>query len=224
MREPRTPRRLKSDTRARRKSGRGRKEKLLSTALELFSRRDFASVTIKDIGKATGINSALIYYYFRDKTDLLRASLDHAVNQTLENYALLKEHHTNPADLLVDWFENNLELAKPIRQVVKIMLDYSTSDVNRPVIDAIIERFYAEEERILSSVIEAGIEAGVFKPVDAKHAAQIASTYLDGIMVRSIIQKNFSIRGAIDDLRRLLWERLGYRQTASRPTRRATRR
>ena len=188
-----------------------RATELMAAALELFSAHDFSDVTIKDIGSSIGVNTALIYYYFDDKADLFRASLEYAVDQALDNYRRLKERHSDPVDLISDWFDNHIELAKPIRQLVKIMLDYSTSQTQRGVVDAVIRQFYDEECSILSSAIERGIELGVFRPVDPMRAANIASTYLDGIMVRSLIHKTLNIPAAMKDLKMLFWEHLGHR-------------
>jgi AcrR family transcriptional regulator len=217
---PRT--KLSAKATARRSLGGGRKQRrveelpdrareLLAAALELFSEHDFSAVTIKDIGNAIGVNTALIYYYFDDKADLFRASLEYAVDQALANYRRLKQRHSDPVDLISDWFDNHIELAKPIRQLVKIMLDYSTSRTQRSVVDAVIRQFYDEECSILSSAIAQGIRLGVFRQVDPERAAHIASTYLDGIMVRSLIHKNLDIPAAMRDLKTLFWEHLGHR-------------
>ncbi len=57
---------------------------LTATALDLFAERDFASVTIKDIANACGVNTALIYYYFTNKEDLFRATIENAITEALE--------------------------------------------------------------------------------------------------------------------------------------------
>jgi AcrR family transcriptional regulator len=54
-----------------------RRLQILQGALEVFSTRGFAETSIKDIAVAAGINSAaLIYHYFRNKEDLLRAVIE----------------------------------------------------------------------------------------------------------------------------------------------------
>lgn len=188
-----------------------RATELMAAALELFSKRDFAAVTIKEIANSIGVNTALIYYYFDSKADLFRASLEYAVEEALANYRHLRERHSDPVDLIADWFDTNVQLAKSIRQLVKIMLDYSTSRTQKGVVDAIIKQFYDEECGILSSTIRQGIKSGVFRPIDPDRAAHIASTYLDGIMVRSLIHRDLDISAAMKDLKRLFWEHLGHR-------------
>jgi AcrR family transcriptional regulator len=183
---------------------------LMMAALGLFARRDFSAVTIKDIAKVAGVNTALIYYYFDNKEDLFRATLDYAVERALENYRRLGERHSDPVDLINDWFDNHAELSEPIRELVKIMLDYRTARTQLRVIDDIIKLFYDEECRIISESVRRGIAMGVFRRVDPEAAANIASTHLDGIMVRSMIHRELDVVAAIAQLKTLFFEHLGY--------------
>ncbi len=193
-----------------------RAEELTTAALDLFAERDFASVTIKDIANATGVNTALIYYYFKSKEDLFRATIESAVTRALENYKDLREKHDDPLDLINDWFDNNLQLSEPIRKLVKIMLDYSGSRIAAPSIDEAIKAFYDEECSILSDSIRRGIDSGVFQPVHPDRLALFVSTHLDGIMVAAMIRDSFDLDAAMQDLRRLLWRHLGVAHPSER--------
>ncbi|HEU5168901.1 MAG TPA: TetR/AcrR family transcriptional regulator [Gemmatimonadales bacterium] len=52
------------------------RDQILDAAEALFARQGFAGTTIKQIGAEAGVNSALLYYYFRDKEQLYRATLE----------------------------------------------------------------------------------------------------------------------------------------------------
>jgi len=194
-----------------------RAEELAATAIDLFAARNFASVTIKDIANASGVNTALIYYYFDSKEDLFRAAVEFAVDQAFKNFRLLQARHDNPADIIEDWLNNHVELYAPIHKFVKISLDYAGSDTSIPVIDRLIRQFYNEERRILSRCIDQGIKQGLFENVDPDSLAQFISTYLDGLMVRSVILDDFDLKHSVDLLRVQLWRQLGYRPHAATP-------
>ena len=68
----------------------------------LFADRDFGSVSIRDIGKAAGVNSAMIYYHFRNKRDLYRAAIESAVDEAFELFAehCNAERHETPAEAI----------------------------------------------------------------------------------------------------------------------------
>jgi AcrR family transcriptional regulator len=195
----------------RKKSAPNQTERLMLVGLDLFSKKDFSAVTIKNIARAARVNSALIYYYFQNKEDLFKASIEYAILQALENYTRLKEKHSNPVDLINDWFENNIEMSTSFRKLIKIMLDYSNSLARLTSVDRLIKHFYKEEMSILSSSVREGVALGLFEPVDPEQAAQFASVHLDGIMVASMIRSDFDLEAAVANLRDLFWHRLGYR-------------
>jgi AcrR family transcriptional regulator len=187
-----------------------RANELMEAALRQFASQDFNSVTIKDIANAIPVNSALIYYYFANKEALFRASLDHAADLAIARYEELCEGLEEPVDLIEAWFDNHFESVDLIRYMVKVMLDFAASHPQRDMIESGIQRFYGKEREILSKCIRSGIRAGLFRKVDPNKAAQVASTMLDGVIVRSQIQPDFDLRGAIQELKLVFWSHLGF--------------
>jgi len=51
--------------------GKDKKEHISRIALELFARKGFSVTTMRDISKEGKVNVALIYYYFKDKEEIL---------------------------------------------------------------------------------------------------------------------------------------------------------
>lgn len=190
-----------------------RREELAAVALDLFAERNFAAVTIKDIANTLGVNTALIYYYFDSKEDLFRAAIEYAVDQAFKNHRQLRARYENPAEIIDDWLNNHVQLFAPIHKFVKISLDYRGSKNSIPVVDRQVRQFYDEERRILSSCIRQGIQEGLFKAVDPDSLANFISTYLDGVMVRSVILDDFDLAHALEMLRRDIWTRLEYSGT-----------
>ncbi|MBB4825046.1 AcrR family transcriptional regulator [Sporosarcina luteola] len=48
-----------------------KKEKIVQTALELFTEQGFKATTTKEIAVKSGVAEGLIFYYFKDKNELL---------------------------------------------------------------------------------------------------------------------------------------------------------
>lgn len=192
-----------------------RAEALMSAALDLFAERNFASVTIKDIANVAGVNTALIYYYFNNKTDLFQKTIENAVANAfagIERVADDPDDPDDPATLITSWLDNHLSLYDPIHKLVKVSLDYKGAPDKVAAIDEAIQYFYDHERELLSGAIRAGVEQGIFKPVDPDKIAQYISTYLDGAMVRAVILPDFDLAGAVGDLRETTWELLGYKR------------
>lgn len=178
-----------------------RADELLIASFDLFAQRNFASVTIKDIGAAIGVNTALIYYYFGNKEDLFRSAIEMAVDRAFSQFRQLRETRaTSPDEVLDSWLENHVVLYELISKLVKVSLDYASSGRRLPSIDRSIRKFYDEEAIAVSQALREGAAKGIFRKVDALEFARFISTYLDGVMVRSVIFPDFKPRDAVDSL------------------------
>lgn len=188
-----------------------RQDEFLSAALRLFAERNFASVTIKDIAHGLGLNTGLIYYYFKSKRDLLRASIDHIVDNTFENFRQLEKDGLDPCRVIDAWLESNVKQSSDMYRFVKIALDFKGAHERDAAIEATIARFYSQERRLLSRVVSKGIEQGLFKPVDPNRISDFISTHLDGCVVRSVVLDNFDVRAEVRSLRSIVFQLLGYK-------------
>jgi AcrR family transcriptional regulator len=94
-------------------------DELARIALDLFAERHFASVTIKDIGRAANVNSAMIYYYYQDKEHLFRAAIESAIDEAFDPFATHcnSEVHEDPAETILAWFDTHVVLYKQLRNV-----------------------------------------------------------------------------------------------------------
>src|SRR6516162_7705708 len=66
---------VSSNDRRRLSSG-DRRQQLIRTAVELFSRHGFSGTRTKDIAAACGVSEAILFRHFATKEDLYRAILD----------------------------------------------------------------------------------------------------------------------------------------------------
>lgn len=204
----------------RRRPPEERAEEILAVALDLFARRDFSRVTVRDIARACGINVALIYYYFGSKEELYRASIEHAVKRALGRYREARRHHDDPVDALNDWFDINLQLFAVLQRMAKVIIDYQFSNLAVPSIDRLIETLYRDELALLAENIAEGIRRGRFRPVDPDRLAEFVSTHLDGIFFAAMSRPDVDHAARMENFRATLWEHLDLHE---RRTRRAPR-
>lgn len=187
------------------------KDLILRSALELFAKQGYARTSNRDISAASGKNAAMIYYYFEDKEALFLAALQHVTSEALEHSRQLKQASAAPDELLKSWFASHRSLRDEIKFMIKVMIDYSSQAERSRTVDALIDDFYSEEiSEILIKSIQAGIEFGLFNNVDAERIARGVSTHLDGIIVASIVRRDFDYLVALEELETQLFEQLGY--------------
>lgn len=182
------------------------RDQLTSVALELFAKRHFDSVSIRDIGKAAGMNPAMIYYYFKNKEDLFCAALRNAVDEAFRFYEEYSGEiqHQSATESIDAWFDVHFRLHKKLRSVVKISMDSSTLQLDQLMLDNSVVDFYHREGRILEDIIKKGIRLGEFKPVDSRITATMISTILDGVLARTFILTDFDIEEAVREFKNLM--------------------
>ncbi len=87
-----------------------KQEIILNAGAKLFAERSYHSVGIRDITKEAGVNSAMISYYFRGKSGLLRNIFSRFATLLLhEHKASIKQAHDfyELIDISVSRFVNN---------------------------------------------------------------------------------------------------------------------
>jgi AcrR family transcriptional regulator len=189
-------------------------DELARIALDLFAASHFASVSIRDIGRAAEVNSAMIYYHFSDKADLICAAIESAIDEAFDLFEkhCKNEEHETPADAISDWFDVHVALHKRLRNVIKISLDCRGIVGNIPEANEPILRFYRHEGEILEKLIHDGIKIGIFHEVDSAVVATMISTMLDGVLARSMFLKDFDMIETVEEFKRSIFLYLGYRR------------
>ena len=187
-------------------------EALKKSALDLLSASGYRNVTIKDIGREAGVTTAMIYYHFQNKDELLRATIEYAIETALTHFHNISENVEHPGAVIHAWLYMHVELQPEIGKVLKLIHDYRHSDVQTGSIDEAIDRFYGTEKTIITASILRGRDMGVFSKSGDVPAelSDLISTFLDGAVMRKSIFEDYEIRVAVEVFERMLWRTLDF--------------
>src|ERR671938_2159646 len=122
------------------------RDHILDAAEQLFARQGFAATTIKQIGAAAGVNSALLYYYFDDKETLYREMLRRIMSGFVAIGTELLAHATSPEE--------------GIRALVRLQTETMTT---RPQVPRLIARELVDHEAAHAEKEIARLAASTFK-------------------------------------------------------------
>ena len=152
-----------------------RPEELVAAALEVFVERGFAATRLEDVARRAGVTKGTIYLYFDNKDALFKA----VIRQTLVPHIalgeqLLVEHRGRAAELLRELLRKWWELIgqTQLSAIPKLVIAEAG---NFPE----LARFYHQEvvvrgSRLIGQVLERGIAAGEFRPMDVPSAVRLA--------------------------------------------------
>jgi AcrR family transcriptional regulator len=141
------------------------RENIRAAACRAFAARGQSATRIADIAREAGVSSAIIHYYYKSKDEVLLAALQWADEQTIRRWEQLREHTTDPIQLL----RKTLEMAVPSEGVLhdEYLLWIETWARVR-FQPHLLAECVAMSDRwavFLNEVIEGGCRAGVFHPV-----------------------------------------------------------
>lgn len=86
------------------------RNRLIKYSTDLFYERGYADTSIRQIAQETGLNSANIYYYFKDKEGLLFEVIKSGAVDILEALLEVEKRHTDPLDCLKAMLRTHLRL------------------------------------------------------------------------------------------------------------------
>jgi AcrR family transcriptional regulator len=181
-------------------------EEIAKVALDLFAERHFSLVTIRDIGRAAGVNSAMIYYYFKDKNELFRAAIDNAIQEAFLLFTRHREMgaYADANEAIRAWFDVHMILHRQLRNVIKIGIDCNCFKEALPDVMEPIRHFYVEERRILRDIFSRHESTKRLSDIESTALATLISTSLDGILTRSLLLDDFDMDETARDFERLI--------------------
>ncbi len=130
-----------------RRSDSATRARLVEKALEVFGERGFRGTTIKRIAGRAGLAAGTVYTYFKDKDDLIRATLDEgwsAFLGSLDTLAVSPGPFRHTLERLLD--TGFAELERRLALVRGIVLEPDRRDALRGRIDELcrrVERIFA---------------------------------------------------------------------------------
>ena len=141
------------------------RERLLDTASRVMRETDMVDISLAQLSRKSGLNSALVKYYFGNKAGLMRALLDRDMRRIV---------HSVDA-LLAKEFDPETKLRRHLSAVVDTF--YETPYIQRLLMRLIRESEPVEAQRIADCylrpiyqaydrLIGEGVGAGMFRPID----------------------------------------------------------
>lgn len=156
-----------------------KRQLIIESAVRRFAHFGLSKTTMTEIASDLAMSKALLYYYFPDKISLYSAVLESIISEIDENLSkgVAKIKTTEKAVLYV--------LEKRQEYILKYynILDYlRTAGSDLPEnIQKIIENAKSSETRIITSVLQRGIESGELKIKDSQESAALLMDALIGM-------------------------------------------
>ncbi|MGI9382114.1 MAG: TetR family transcriptional regulator [Methyloligellaceae bacterium] len=174
-----------------RRRAEARPDEVLDAALDLFIAHGFAATRVEDIAARAGLSKGAVYLYFDSKEAILEALVRRSIVPVAKNAAAMAQSAAgNPRDVI-----RNLvtlvagRMSNPRLSAIPRLIIAEAGNFPR------LAKMYREEvlDRALTALetlIRAGVEQGVFRPVDPRLAVR---NVVGPILAHSLLAGVFGI-------------------------------
>lgn len=161
-----------------------RRREILEAATVVFGQHGFDAATIAQVAEGAGVSPGTVIHYFGSKAALFRAVIeDHLSSGMEEDEALLIAHRGSYADLVRMLLDRMWERINRPGTAELILVGMAHSSSAPEAFERVSGEMVGRCPRLLSGVLQAGIDAGEFRPVDPEKMAKVLAASVLGLVV-----------------------------------------
>lgn len=168
-----------------------RRSEILAAAESVFGERGFAGTRLEDVADRLEMRRPSLLYYFADKEALYDATFESILEHFWSRIEAAREAE-DPLERMDAIASAWIECLSRRPNAARILL--------RQIVDVLPSRSEAVQARlgaILAAIreeIDDGVEAGLFKPVDARmYATTIAGASMFWVAAQPVVERSFGI-------------------------------
>jgi AcrR family transcriptional regulator len=140
-------------------------DRILKTATRLFSESGYDGASVSAIAEASGVNKALIYYYFEDKRGLYKEVIDSALADLLRIWTCAEVNRGTAPERLAAYLRTAANLMKKNSAIAPLI--FSEIIQTGEMQEYIVNNFFLPNALNLVLLINEGAEQGYFKEIES---------------------------------------------------------
>ncbi len=160
-----------------------RKDQILEAATRVFTQRGFDEARMDDIVAEAGLSKGALYWYFESKEALITAIVDRVFDwESAHMREIIASDETAPRKIeaLIEITVQDLGKMKPL---MPILFEFWSLSLRKESVNQAIKRYYQRFLDLIEPVIQQGIAAGDFRPMNVSRAAITFVAVFEGTML-----------------------------------------
>jgi AcrR family transcriptional regulator len=146
-----------------------RRDEIVDTSASVFARRGYHATGLTELCVANGLGKGALYHYIGSKEELLAAIHDRVMDEVMQGADRVAEADGSAPEQLAMLGDELLDVIHRYPDHVWVFLHEFPALTGERAEQFRVRR--REYERRVEGVLQAGIDAGEFRPVDAKLTA-----------------------------------------------------
>jgi AcrR family transcriptional regulator len=178
------------------------RQRIMDATYRALCEHGYASLTMQDIADECDCSKSLLHYHFDTKEDLLVALLDHLIERFEERVSADADDPRRQLVDLVDRFCYGGDRSREEHRAFHTaLLELRAQAPHNEAFRAQLAENDAHVHATVTAVVERGVDAGAFRPVDAERTAAHLLAAVHGGRIRWV---TLGHEGALDTVREAL--------------------
>ena len=183
---------------------RDRRQQILDAAQQVFAQKGFEGASIKDLAKAAKISPGLLYWYFKDKTDLFASLISERIEEAFGTLLPESVSFDLPPDEFLPQFGHfYIDLFEPPMNAALFKLMVANAQSFPSAVKQVRSNVIGRVLSTLQSYFEHQIEAGRMRPCNTE---MVTRTFMGSVMafllLRHVLQmelgRELSVEAFVD--------------------------
>jgi TetR/AcrR family fatty acid metabolism transcriptional regulator len=164
-----------------------RRAEILDAARSVFARRGFALGIMDEIAREAGIAKGTIYLYFRSKTEIYKAILQHDMKALKAGTLARIDDAATLRDKIGAFLLARIENAETQKEFFRIM---DSGQENLTMTRSQYREFLSEPVRRLAAALEEGVKRDEIRHLSAEKTAWLVADMTRGTIQRRLMGQN----------------------------------
>jgi TetR/AcrR family transcriptional repressor of mexJK operon len=168
-----------------------RRRQILDAAQEVFAQKGFDGASIKDLAKAAKISPGLLYWYFKDKTDLFVSLISERIKEAFGTLLPESVSFDLPPDEFLPQFGHfYIDLFEPPMNAALFKLMVANAQSFPSAVKQVRSNVIGRVLSTLQSYFERQIEAGRMRPCNTE---MVTRTFMGSIVAFLLLRHVFQV-------------------------------
>ena len=167
-----------------------RKNQILDAAGKVFARLGFQKTRMDDIVEESGLSKGALYWYYKSKDDLIFAIFDRMFAREFEYLRQIQHAEGSASERIWQFVDRAIEDVNQMMRLMPIAYEFMALAFRSKFVQEAFKRYFHGYLDSLVPIIEQGIDAGEFRPVDAHEVALASGAIVEGTILLWVYDKS----------------------------------
>jgi AcrR family transcriptional regulator len=189
-----------------------RRNQILEAALKVFTKLGFQQARMDDIVEESGLSKGSLYWYFKNKDDIIYSTLERMLDNELKEVDKLVEQDKPTRELLMEAIEITIKDIKAFVPFIPLLLEILAMARRSKTVQNMFTTYYRRYMKSLIPLMQRGLDNGEFYSASAEEMSNAYGAIIEGtILVKMYSPDTIDLEHSMRESARLLIQGFQYK-------------